>query len=1001
LTHVNPNDERADPKQTQELLEHRLAFETLVSGISTNFINVGAADVDCEISAALESVGRFVGADRAYIYMLTEDGSAAALAHEWNADPNAIRGPGALVPIASFPWISGQLNELQHVMVSIDDLPPEAETEREQFKQAGNHSIVVVPMIYNRAFLGALGVASAVPRTWSEEAVSLLRISGEIFVNAMQRHRSEAALRASEQRHRLLFERNLAGVYRTTIDGRILDCNEAMARILGYSSREELMEQSARDLYQDPSHRDDYIAILRRDRMMTSNEISLRRKDGRFCWLIESVHLLEGDPEILEGTVIDITDRKLAENALRESEERYRRLVERMREGLAQAGNDGVLQFVNDRFCEMVGYEREELVGMQGDLLLAYSEDISLVREKIRLRMRHVADQYEVRVRRKDGTIIWLEIGGAPVVDAAGNVVGSIGVHNDVTERRMAEEALRESEARYRLMAENSTDMISRTSNRGVLLYASDACRRLLGYEPSELVGRSFYDFVFDADRDEVRHLSSLIHESGPTTFAYRVEKKDGSLIWFETTSRSVRDVFTGKIREIVGVSRDVTERKRVEEQIEYQAYHDALTGLPNRRLFRDRLTVALAHARRMKHPLAVMFLDLDRFKVVNDTLGHSTGDELLKTVGTRLQSSLREEDSIARMGGDEFTILLADLKTTDDSAKIAQKVLDTVAQPLRIDGTELFVTTSIGIALFPSDGDTAEALLANADHAMYRAKDAGRNSYQMFTPAMNNRALERLSLENDLRHALDRGELVLHYQPQINIASGRVTGVEALLRWNRPGFGLVGPKDFIPIAEETQLIVPIGEWVLREACRQAVEWQSDRPSGFRMAVNLSPRQFQHSDLPHVIAAALELSGIAPHDLELEITESLAMQNTTRTIATLQRLREMGVQIAIDDFGTGHSSLNYLRSFPIDSVKIDQEFVQEIEGSEADRAIVSAVIGMARGLRLRVTAEGVETESQLAFLREQGCEDVQGFLFGEPVPASAFRPESAVKTPAD
>lgn len=1001
MTHVNPNDERADPKQTQELLEHRLAFETLVSGISTNFINVGAADVDCEISAALESVGRFVGADRAYIYMLTEDGSAAALAHEWNADPNAIRGPGALVPIASFPWISGQLNELQHVMVSIDDLPPEAETEREQFKQAGNHSIVVVPMIYNRAFLGALGVASAVPRTWSEEAVSLLRISGEIFVNAMQRHRSEAALRASEQRHRLLFERNLAGVYRTTIDGRILDCNEAMARILGYSSREELMEQSARDLYQDPSHRDDYIAILRRDRMMTSNEISLRRKDGRFCWLIESVHLLEGDPEILEGTVIDITDRKLAENALRESEERYRRLVERMREGLAQAGNDGVLQFVNDRFCEMVGYEREELVGMQGDLLLAYSEDISLVREKIRLRMRHVADQYEVRVRRKDGTIIWLEIGGAPVVDAAGNVVGSIGVHNDVTERRMAEEALRESEARYRLMAENSTDMISRTSNRGILLYASDACRRLLGYEPSELVGRSFYDFVFDADRDEVRHLSSLIHESGPTTFAYRVEKKDGSLIWFETTSRSVRDVFTGKIREIVGVSRDVTERKRVEEQIEYQAYHDALTGLPNRRLFRDRLTVALAHARRMKHPLAVMFLDLDRFKVVNDTLGHSTGDELLKTVGTRLQSSLREEDSIARMGGDEFTILLADLKTTDDSAKIAQKVLDTVAQPLRIDGTELFVTTSIGIALFPSDGDTAEALLANADHAMYRAKDAGRNSYQMFTPAMNNRALERLSLENDLRHALDRGELVLHYQPQINIASGRVTGVEALLRWNRPGFGLVGPKDFIPIAEETQLIVPIGEWVLREACRQAVEWQSDRPSGFRMAVNLSPRQFQHSDLPHVIAAALELSGIAPHDLELEITESLAMQNTTRTIATLQRLREMGVQIAIDDFGTGHSSLNYLRSFPIDSVKIDQEFVQEIEGSEADRAIVSAVIGMARGLRLRVTAEGVETESQLAFLREQGCEDVQGFLFGEPVPASAFRPESAVKTPAD
>ncbi|HXH38835.1 MAG TPA: PAS domain S-box protein, partial [Thermoanaerobaculia bacterium] len=712
-------------------------------------------------------------------------------------------------------------------------------------------------------------MASAVRRTWSDEATSLLRISGEIFVNAIQRHRAEAALRASEQRHRLLFERNLAGVYRTTIDGRILDCNDAMASILGFSSREELMERSATELYQDPSHRDEYIAVLRRERMLTSHEISLRRKDGALCWLVESVNLLDGDPEVLEGTVIDITDRKLTENALRASEERYRLLVERMREGLAQAGNDGVLHFVNDRFCEMVGYEREELIGMQGDLLLAYPEDITLMREKVRLRLRHVADQYEVRVRRKDGTIIWLEIGGAPVIDAAGNVVGSIGVHNEVTERRMAEEALRESEARYRLMAENSTDMISRTSNRGILLYASDASRRLLGYEPAELVGRSFFDFVFDADREEVRHLASLINESGPTTFAYRVEKKDGSLVWFETTSRSVRDLVTGKLREIVGVSRDVTERKKVEEQIEYQAYHDALTGLPNRRLFRDRLTVALAHARRMKHPLAVMFLDLDRFKVVNDTLGHSTGDELLKAVGMRLQTSLREEDSIARMGGDEFTILLADLKNPDDAAKIAQKVLDTVALPLLIDGTELFVTTSIGIALFPSDGDTAEALLANSDHAMYRAKDAGRNSYQMFTPAMNSRALERLSLENDLRHALDRGEFELHYQPQISIRSGRVSGVEALLRWNRPGFGLVSPKDFIPIAEETQLIVPIGEWVLREACRQAVAWQSNRPAGFRMAVNLSPRQFQHSDLPIVIAQALELSGLAPGDLEL------------------------------------------------------------------------------------------------------------------------------------
>ena len=355
--------------------------------------------------------------------------------------------------------------------------------------------------------------------------------------------------------------------------------------------------------------------------------------------------------------------------------------------------------------------------------------------------------------------------------------------------------------------------------------------------------------------------------------------------------------------------------------------------------------------------------------------------------MAVRLKTALREEDSIARMGGDEFTVLLSGLQKNEDAAKIAQKILERVARPIGVEGNELFITTSIGIALFPNDGDTAEALLQNADHAMYRAKDAGRNSYQLFTPAMNSRALERLSLENSLRHAIDRGELVLHYQPMIRLATNRVAGMEALLRWKRPDQGIILPGTFIGIAEETRLIVPIGDWVLREACRQAKAWQETRFPGLRMSVNLSPRQFQHADLPKQIAAALQESGLSPKDLVIEITESTAMQNSDRTIATLQKLRDMGVRIAIDDFGTGHSSLSYLRRFPIDIVKIDQEFVHEIESSQSDRAIVSAVIGMAHGLNLTVIAEGVETEDQLEFLREQDCEEVQGFLFGQPAPA--------------
>jgi diguanylate cyclase (GGDEF)-like protein len=380
------------------------------------------------------------------------------------------------------------------------------------------------------------------------------------------------------------------------------------------------------------------------------------------------------------------------------------------------------------------------------------------------------------------------------------------------------------------------------------------------------------------------------------------------------------------------------------------------------------------------------MFLDIDSFKLVNDTLGHSLGDELLKVLASRLMTALREEDTIARMGGDEFTVLLSNIKSPDDAALIAQKLLEAVAQPTRVEGHELFVTTSIGIALYPQDGDSAESLLKNADNAMYRAKEIGPNQYQLCTTEMNRRATDRLSLENALRRALDRHEFVLHYQPQLRIDGEQVVGMEALLRWNRPDFGLVEPAKFIPIAEETRLIVEIGEWALREACRQAREWQRSRFPDLRMAVNLSPRQFQHADLRRMIAGALDDSGLDPHRLELEITESTAMQNTERTAAILRSLRNMGVQIAIDDFGTGHSSLNYLRSFPIDCVKIDQAFVHEIEGSASDRAIVAAVIAMAHGLNLRVVAEGVETEAQLEFLRNHGCEEVQGFLFSKPVP---------------
>ncbi|HSN68645.1 MAG TPA: EAL domain-containing protein, partial [Thermoanaerobaculia bacterium] len=437
----------------------------------------------------------------------------------------------------------------------------------------------------------------------------------------------------------------------------------------------------------------------------------------------------------------------------------------------------------------------------------------------------------------------------------------------------------------------------------------------------------------------------------------------------------------------IEGTIIDISDRKEAERQIEYQAYHDALTDLPNRMLFLDRLSVAIAHAQRFGGHVAVMFLDLDHFKFINDTLGHTVGDLLLRAVAGRLAESLRGEDTVARIGGDEFTILLARVPTPSDATTVAQKILESVARPFRIEGQELFATTSIGIALYPSDGADAETLLKNADSAMYRAKELGRNNFQLCTPGMNARALERLNLENRLRRAVERRELTLHYQPQVSLTTGSIVGAEALLRWRDPELGIVYPGDFIALAEESRLIFPIGEFVLREACRQLRRLRSSGHPDLKIAINLSARQFQQRELVAQLRRMLEESRLEPGAIDVEITEGVAMLNTDWTIDVLASLRELGVGIALDDFGTGHSSLNYLRRFPIDCLKIDQSFVRDLGRQSSDRAIVTAIVAMAKGLNLRVVAEGVETEEQKRFLLEKGCDVIQGFLISPAVSA--------------
>ena len=426
-------------------------------------------------------------------------------------------------------------------------------------------------------------------------------------------------------------------------------------------------------------------------------------------------------------------------------------------------------------------------------------------------------------------------------------------------------------------------------------------------------------------------------------------------------------------------------------QEIEHLAYHDALTGLPNRPLFVDRLIVALAQANRGNQKLAVLFLDLDRFKDINDSLGHTTGDVLLKAVAERIRRCVREGDTVARFGGDEFTLLIPKIDQIEDAATIAQKIIETLKIPFLVHEQELFVTTSIGVSIFPTDGLDPETLVRNADTAMYRAKEQGRDNYQLYAPAMNARALERLALENMLRKALSQEELVLHYQPIIDSESRSIDSVEALIRWNHPELGMLLPAHFISVAEVSGLIIPIGQWVLRAACKQIRSWQR-KHEGITVSVNLSARQFQQPDLVDQIRAALDDSGIEPWRLQIEITESNAMQNAENSIYTLRELKSLGVRIAMDDFGTGYSSLSYLKRFPIDTLKLDRTFINDVTTDPSDAAIVSAVIVMSHSLSLKVVAEGVETEEQLAFLTKQNCDLIQGFFFSAPMSADELEP---------
>ncbi len=685
-----------------------------------------------------------------------------------------------------------------------------------------------------------------------------------------------------------------------------------------------------------------------------------------------------------------IQERETVERRLREANQFTSEIIDGAAQGIV----------VYDRSFRYVVWNRfmEELTGMPSKHVLGNNAmqlfphvrgqgihallDRALAGEKVS------SESYRFEIPQT-GRVGWVNGTYGPHRNASGEITGVIGVIRDVSETMRAQEAQTAAEAKFRGLVEQSLVGIYVIQD-GRFQYVNPKLAEIIGYTPDEVLAfESVLDVVVEEDHPIVKEniRKRLEGESKTVRYSFRAMRKDGEQVELEVHGAATE--YLGRPA-IIGTLLDITDRKRAEAQIVYHAYHDPLTELPNRMLFMERLRLQLAQAKRQNRRLSIVYFDLDRFKFVNDTLGHSVGDEFLQTVATRLKGLVREMDTVARVGGDEFVILIPDVARAEDISVIAQKLLNSVARPLQVEGRALQITASAGVSTYPADGEDAETLLRNADTAMYRAKELGRNNFQLCTPELTSRAVERLAVQNDLRLALDRDQLVLHYQPVVSLTSGRIVGLEALVRWQHDQKGLIMPGAFISVAEETGLILPLGEWVLRTASRQLKHWQQTVMPDLRVAVNVSARQFREPTLVKTVEKALQAADIAPQYLEVEITESIAMESAEVVVANIEALRSMAVGISIDDFGTGYSSLSYLKRYPINSLKIDRSFVSDVATNAADAGIVRAVVEMAHGMKLNVIAEGVETKDQFAHLQKYGCDEMQGYWFSRPLPVDAI-----------
>lgn len=805
----------------------------------------------------------------------------------------------------------------------------------------------------------------------------------------------DSELAASEEKFRETFDLVEIGLAHLDAQGNFLRVNRKMVEMLGYPASELVgkpwsMVVPSEDRSGVVAHS---AAESAYGQPAAPGEQRFMRKDGTTVWARRSTVITRDESGSAKFSLVaieDVSQYHANQETLRTLNESLRAIVENSPLAIYSITPGGMVTLWNPAAERLFGMKESDVLGRPSPLATA---DLAPTSLDVRRRVLAGETVHNVEIEHHhDGRQTSISLSAAPLKSGDGKTIGVLVTCADITGLKTVERALEASEARFRALSESAMDIVTVIDAQGVILYQSPSVRHLLGVDPESMIGLNQFDIIHREDSPAIRERFKELISRGTLDrpVEFRVRHADGTWRTLESIGKNCLDV--PAIRGIIVNTRDVSERRAIQQRIQHLAYHDALTSLPNRSLLQDRVAQAISRADRSGKRLAVMFIDIDNFKNINDTLGHDVGDELLREVARRLSASVRGHDTIARQGGDEFIVLLEELEGQAGAARVAQKILDALRTAFDVGGTKQHVSGSIGIALFPDDGKDSQTLMKNADTAMFHSKAQGKNTYHFFTSNMNIAVKRRAMLESSLRAAVKEGDFVLHYQPQVDLATGRVVAVEALVRWNNQAGGIVMPGDFIPLAEETGLINDIGEWVLREGCLQARRWQSEGVAPSRVAINLSARQLADAGFLSMVQRVLRETGLPPGCLELEITESQVMKQAEGSIQLLNELADMGIHLAVDDFGTGYSSLSYLKRLPISKLKIDQSFVRDITVDPNDTAIVVAIISMARSLELEIIAEGIETSGQLNLLRAKGCSVGQGYYFSMPLAADALNP---------